>query len=301
MDIVFFDIEVSTSSNKIMDLGAVNDYDATIHTSSQGDFFNFAKDIGGHNILNHDLKYLSHLGLEKKKAIDTLYLSPLMFPMRPSHKLLKDEKILSDALNNPLLDAQKSKELFYDEVNAFRALDEDLKEIYFKLLKDSAEFKGFFEFLGYSIPTKGILRIFQGGSENKNTAKIIKKRFEGAICENADIDSFIAEHPIELAYALSVINLKDKKSITPAWVLRNFPSTENILFLLRNKPCHNKDCIYCESKLDVRKKLKEVFGYDNFRTYDGEPLQERAAATAVDNDSLLAIFPTGGGKSTTRV
>ena len=302
MDIVFFDIEVSTSSNKIMDLGAVNDYDATIHTSSQGDFFNFVKDakfIGGHNILNHDLKYLAHLGLEKKKAIDTLYLSPLMFPMRPSHKLLKDEKILSDALNNPLLDAQKSKELFYDEVNAFRALDEDLKEIYFKLLKDSAEFKGFFEFLGYSIPTKGILRIFQGGSENKNTAKIIKKRFEGAICENADIDSFIAEHPIELAYALSVINLKDKKSITPAWVLRNFPSTENILFLLRNKPCHNKDCIYCESKLDVRKKLKEVFGYDNFRTYDGEPLQERAAAAAVNNDSLLAIFPTGGGKSIT--
>ena len=302
MNIVFLDLEVSTSSNKIMDLGAVNADGAEIHTSSQGKFLDFVKDaefVGGHNILNHDLKYLAHLGLDKKKVVDTLYLSPLMFPMRPSHKLLKDEKILSDALNNPLLDAQKSKELFYDEVNAFKALDEDLKSIYFSLLKDTAEFKGFFEFLGYTTPTKSFLGIFQNRSEVKNTTKLIERRFKGAICENSDIEKFVADNPKELAYALSVINLKDKRSITPAWVLRNFPDTENILFLLRNKPCHNKDCIYCESKLDVRKKLKTFFGYDNFRTYDGEPLQEQAAAAAVNNDSLLAIFPTGGGKSIT--
>ena len=301
VSIVFLDIEVSTSSNKIMDLGAVNDQDSTFHNSIQGDFLNFVKDaefIGGHNILNHDLKYLAHLDLRKKKVIDTLYLSPLMFPMRPSHKLLKDDKILSDALNNPLLDAQKSKGLFYDEVNAFKALDNDLKEIYLNLLKGTAEFKGFFEFLGYSVSTKKFLGIFQNGSESKNTANLIKKRFEGLICENADIDTFVTDRPIELAYALAVINLKDKRSITPAWVLKNYPYIENILFLLRNKPCHKK-CAYCEGKLDVRKKLKTFFGYDNFRTYDGEPLQEQAAAAAVNNDSLLAIFPTGGGKSIT--
>jgi len=115
VNIAFLDIEVSTSSNKIMDLGAVNANDAEIHTSSQGKFMDFVKDaefIGGHNILKHDLKYLAHLELNKKKVVDTLYLSPLMFPMRPSHKLLKDDKILSDALNNPLLDAKKSKDLF---------------------------------------------------------------------------------------------------------------------------------------------------------------------------------------------
>ena len=301
VSIVFLDIEVSISSNKIMDLGAVNDQNSTFHNSIQGDFLNFVKDaefIGGHNILNHDLKYLAHLDLGKKKVIDTLYLSPLMFPMRPSHKLLKDDKILSDAPNNPLLDAQKSKGLFYDEVNAFKALDNDLKEIYLNLLKGTAEFKGFFEFLGYSVSTKKFLGIFQNGSESKNTANLIKKRFEGSICENADIDKFVSDHPIELAYALAVINLKDKRSITPAWVLKNYPYIENILFLLRNKPCHKK-CAYCEGKLDVRKKLKTFFGYDNFRTYDGEPLQEQAAAAAVNNDSLLAIFPTGGGKSIT--
>ena len=146
-----------------MDLGAVNSHDVPFHSQSQGKFMDFVKDaeyVGGHNILNHDLKYLAHLELNKKKVIDTLYLSPLMFPKRPSHKLLKDDKILSDALNNPLLDAQKSKDLFYDEVNAFNALDSDLKEIYLSLLKGTVEFKGFFEFLGYSVSTKKFLGIF---------------------------------------------------------------------------------------------------------------------------------------------
>jgi len=303
VSVVFLDIEVSTSSGKIADLGAVDSLDQTIHTPSQGDFLNFVKDaeyVGGHNVLNHDLLYLKHLDLDKKKVIDTLYLSPLMFPMRPSHKLLKDEKILSDTLNNPLLDAQKSRDLFHDEVNAFNALDDDLKDIYFNLLKGSKEFKDFFEYVGLKEENKGFFNSFFSARSNiKDLVKQIQTRFAGLICENASIESFVTEHPIELAYALSVINLQDKRSITPAWVLRNYPYTENILFLLRNNPCHEPTCPYCNGKLDVRKKLKEIFGYDNFRTYDGEPLQEQAAAAAVNNDSLLAIFPTGGGKSIT--
>lgn len=303
VSVVFLDIEVSTSSGKIADLGAVDSQDQTIHTPSQGEFLNFVKDaeyVGGHNVLNHDLQYLKHLDLDKKKVIDTLYLSPLMFPMRPSHKLLKDEKILSDTLNNPLLDAQKSRDLFHDEVNAFHALDDDLRDIYFNLLKGTKEFKDFFEYVGLKEEEKGFFNnFFSARSNTKILVKQIQDRFAGIICENASIESFVTEHPIELAYALSVINLQDKRSITPAWVLRNYPYTENILFLLRNNPCHEPTCPYCSGKLDVRKKLKEIFGYDNFRTYDGEPLQEQAAAAAVNNDSLLAIFPTGGGKSIT--
>ncbi|MCQ2121624.1 MAG: RecQ family ATP-dependent DNA helicase [Fibrobacter sp.] len=303
MSLVFLDIEVSTSSGKIADLGAVDSQDQTIHTPSQGDFLNFVKDaeyVGGHNVLNHDLQYLKHLDLDKKKVIDTLYLSPLMFPMRPSHKLLKDEKILSDALNNPLLDAQKSRDLFHDEVNAFNALDADLKDIFFNLLKGFREFKYFFEYVGLKEESKGFFNnLLSARSSNKNLVKQIQTRFAGLICENASFESFVTEHPIELAYALSVINLQDKRSITPAWVLRNYPYTENILFMLRNNPCHELTCPYCNGKLDVRKKLKEIFGHDSFRTYDGEPLQEQAASAAVNNDSLLAIFPTGGGKSIT--
>ena len=51
--------------------------------------------------------------------------------------------------------------------------------------------------------------------------------------------------------------------------------------------------------LDIHYNLKQLFGYDAFRTYDGEPLQEQASQAAVNGKSLLAIFPTGGGKSLT--
>lgn len=67
---------------------------------------------------------------------------------------------------------------------------------------------------------------------------------------------------------------------------------------LRHTRCA-QGCSYCDSQLDVHLKLKQFFGYDQFRTFEGENLQERAAQAAVDGKSLLAIFPTGGGKSLT--
>ncbi len=45
--------------------------------------------------------------------------------------------------------------------------------------------------------------------------------------------------------------------------------------------------------------LKAFFGHEAFRTYNGEPLQENAVRAAIDGESLLAVFPTGGGKSIT--
>ncbi|MCF0224054.1 MAG: RecQ family ATP-dependent DNA helicase, partial [Fibrobacter sp.] len=200
MGIVFLDIEVS-ADNKISDLGAVDSNNNGIHTPSQGEFANFIKGaeyIGGHNILKHDLQYLKHLDLGKKKIIDTLYLSPLMFPRKPYHKLLKDEKILSDSLNNPLLDAQKSKVLFFDEINAFHSLDDDLKAIYYHLLKSTEEFRDFFEFIDYKLPSKSFFGLMQ---------KLIQARFSLFVCEHAPIEDFISHHPIELAYALAIINV----------------------------------------------------------------------------------------------
>jgi ATP-dependent DNA helicase RecQ len=58
-------------------------------------------------------------------------------------------------------------------------------------------------------------------------------------------------------------------------------------------------CPYCNNALDIHKGLKRFFGFDSFRTYGGEPLQEKAVKAAIDNKSILAVFPTGGGKSIT--
>ena len=96
----------------------------------------------------------------------------------------------------------------------------------------------------------------------------------------------------------SFILNKKTHSITPPWVLKNYPEVERIMFQLRNKPCIS-GCTYCNNALDIHKGLKRFFGFDSFRTYGGEPLQEKAVKAAIDNKSILAVFPTGGGKSIT--
>ncbi|MFN6946196.1 MAG: RecQ family ATP-dependent DNA helicase [Cytophagaceae bacterium] len=288
--IAFFDVEIS-GKTKISDIGAVwSDKDGSFHGTSVGSFENFianADFLCGHNILHHDVPFLKEngLNLSNKKFIDTLYWSPLLFPKNPYHRLVKDDKLDPEGRNNPLNDSIKAKDLFYSEVHAFQNLPEHLKNIYFRLLYQQKEFSGLFLYLNFISDLK------------ENITGLIKNYFKGTICENADLASLIGEHPVSLAYALAIINCHDKYSITPKWILKNYPEIENILYLLRNKPCHS--CHYCEEAFDPFKGLSRFFGFSGFRAYDGEPLQQKAVEAALDNKSLLAIFPTGGGKSIT--
>ena len=287
--IVYFDAEIGAEDHKIRDIGALRDGE-TFHSASVADFWAFAADacyLCGHNIIHHDLQYLSPLCPTPLQAapIDTLYLSPLLFPRRPYHALLKDDKLQSDELNNPVNDSEKARRLFLDEVNAFAALPEGRKRIYCALLKDQEEFHGFFQYVGFSeLPP--------------DLPSLIRILFRGKLCENADIPALIEHSPVELAYALALIGANDEYSITPPWVLKTFPGVGNVLKLLRNTPCR-KGCAYCRKALDIHKALLERFNFKEFRTYNGEPLQENAARAAVDGKSLLAVFPTGGGKSVT--
>lgn len=286
--IVFIDTEVDIDTGKVCDYGAVDSEDRQLHTGSESAFSDFIKEndfICGHNILAHDLKYIEKAvdasGI--KYAVDTLFLSPLLFPNRPYHALLKDDKLQTDELNNPLNDSIKAKELLYDEVNAFEALDDKLKNIFCSLLYVQKEFYGFFMYMGIT--------------PNGDLPSLIAERFDGSICRNCDLSAVIQNCPIELAYCLALISANDRYSIIPHWVHINFPAVENVMRLLRSTPCGK--CEYCRRELDVHTKLKSIFGYDDFRRYNGEPLQEKAVKAAVENRSLLAVFPTGGGKSIT--
>ncbi|MGB3468189.1 MAG: RecQ family ATP-dependent DNA helicase, partial [Cyclobacteriaceae bacterium] len=58
-------------------------------------------------------------------------------------------------------------------------------------------------------------------------------------------------------------------------------------------------CAYCNESLDIANALSRYFGYNLFRTYEDVPLQEKAVQSAVNGESLIAVFPTGGGKSLT--
>jgi ATP-dependent DNA helicase RecQ len=291
--IIFFDTEINPKSEKILDIGALAENGKTFHSNSLQDFAEFlsdAKYICGHNIIKHDLHYLekhindSYAG--KFLIIDTLYLSPLLFPKKPYHRLVKDEKLQTNELNNPVNDSQKAKELFYDEVSAFNNLPEKFKQILFMLLQNETEFKQFFEYLSYNKKSEITLE------------SIIQEYFRNKICSNTDLTNLIQNYPIELAYCLSLINCTDRNSITPPWVLKSYPEIDRIIYLLRDKPCLI-GCEYCNEVLDAEKGLKKFFGFDSFRTFEGESLQEDAVNAAIENKSLLAVFPTGGGKSLT--
>lgn len=196
---------------------------------------------------------------------------------------MKDEKLQTEELNNPLNDAIKAKDLFYDEISAFQEINSELKQIYYALLGDKKEFQWFFDFVNYSF-------------YDNNISSLIKLRFTDKICQHVDLDKIIIETPIELAYSLALINADSRYSITPPWVIKNYPEVERVMYLLRNNPCL-QGCSYCNKSLDARIGLKKFFGFDSYRKYGGKSLQEDAVKAAINNKSILAVFPTGGGKS----
>jgi ATP-dependent DNA helicase RecQ len=294
--IAFIDTEIEPNSRKILDIGSVKNNGSSFHQTSVVEFVKFLKGteyVCGHNIFNHDVKYigkaLNEAGVSTSNIIDTLFLSPLLFPTKPYHALLKDDKLQSEDSNNPLNDSIKARDLFNDEIAAFKQTDENLKQIFYLLLHNKKEFHSFFSFIKYK----------NGSSDIE---QLINQKFKNEICEQIDLKKIILENPVELAYCLSLINSfihhKKMHSITPPWVLKNYPEVEQIILRLRNKPCLS-GCFYCDNALDVHKGLKRFFGFDSYRLYGGESLQENAVKAAVDNKSLLAVFPTGGGKSIT--
>lgn len=305
--IVFFDTEIEPNSCKVLDIGCVKEPWAIFHSNSLSDFSRFIEGsefICGHNIFHHDLEYIQSAvkaaGIHRSNCIDTLFLSPLLFPKKPYHALLKDDKLQTDELNNPVNDSIKARDLFFDEANAFMGLDTSMKRIFLTLLKNAEEFQGFFHFLNYEVkgldPVDSVDPVIDMKVLTLETD--IKEKFKGQICEHVNLQRIIINNPIELAYSLALINTKNRYSVTPPWVLKKFPEVGSVFYLLRNKPCL-QGCIYCNEALDAKKGLKRFFGFDSFRTFAGEPLQEKAVKAAIDNKSLLAVFPTGGGKSIT--
>jgi ATP-dependent DNA helicase RecQ len=293
--IAFIDTEVNPQTKKVADYGAVREDGAVLHSHSKADFDAFVSKcdtVCGHNIINFDLRYTSLKG--NPTIVDTLFLSPLLFPKRPYHHLVKDDKLQVDEQNNPVNDSMKARDLLNDEVSAWNQLSDNRREIYYYLLNNKQEFGGFFNYIGYSPNISWISAIF---ASKPDWRQLILKDYDGKVCSHADFETLVKQYPIELAYCLAVIGADDIFSITPAWVIRNYPLVVNVMNMLCNTSCC--DCEYCHQRLDAHRGLMEFFGYDEFRTFDGVPMQQQAVESAIRVESLLTIFPTGGGKSLT--
>ncbi|MCB0737732.1 MAG: RecQ family ATP-dependent DNA helicase, partial [Bacteroidetes bacterium] len=184
--IAFIDTEIEPKSRKILDIGSVKGDGNSFHKTSVPEFVQFligTQFVCGHNIFNHDIKFigkaLTDASINPTNIIDTLFLSPLLFPTRPYHALLKDDKLQSEDINNPLNDSIKAKDLFYDEVAAFNQTDERLKQIFYLLLHNKREFNSFFRFIEYRCETLDL-------------EKLKKKKFENEICKQVDLSRIIS-------------------------------------------------------------------------------------------------------------
>jgi ATP-dependent DNA helicase RecQ len=261
---------------------------------------------GGHNILWHDLPVLADEGrcpeLLKLPVLDTLLLSPLAFPQKPYHRLIKNDKLVTAARSNPLNDAQASRQVAADALHALGgAYAADWPFICAFLaagnLPDTAK-------AGLDLTTRLM------GSEKIATGEALRRfatRFPDRYC-HAGLQRLVSEPGgavpwLSLAFVSAWIRVAGTDSIVPPWVKRQFPGVYGVMHELRSAPCGDPSCGYCAETHDPVRQLRKFFSYDAFRPEPCLPsdptrgLQEEIVRQAMAGRPLLAILPTGGGKS----
>ena len=294
--ILYIDLE-TTPQGKINDVGALFN-NKEYHQSGFGPIEDWIKEtryVCGHNILAHDIPILKErfgeATFKDKVLIDTLLWSPILFADHPYHKLVKGYKLINDQeYSNPLSDCILTKQLLQDELNAFGQLNKELKTTYYNILNKDVRYSWLFDILQYQ-PDPNL------EMDYRMTPNLINR-----ICLNSNWSKWLGDNPAALTYALAIINAQEENSACSSWVLHNEPDVQTILDELRFRSCDDPVCSYCNEELDPRKALERYFGYENFRSFDpGETIsiQERTVRAGLRNESFVAVFPTGGGKSLT--
>ena len=129
------DVEVGWNDHKIHDIGGLLYNGAVYHNASKRGLLDFISNVDyvcGHNIIHHDAKYLFEGEHHPWIIVDTLYMSPLLFPDRPYHRLVKDDKLIDDQMNNPVNDCKKAKDLLLDEISCWNSLPDEKRRSPFR-------------------------------------------------------------------------------------------------------------------------------------------------------------------------
>ena len=77
------DVEIGLTDHRIHDIGALRYDGAIFHKATKEELLPFLERVEylcGHNIIHHDAKYLFEDQPIPWRLVDTLYLSPLLFP-----------------------------------------------------------------------------------------------------------------------------------------------------------------------------------------------------------------------------
>ena len=312
-DCLSLDLEVGVQDSRIHKFAAVRpDSDrAMLFPAGRGglaaalasldDFAAGAAFLLGHNLIDFDLPHLRavnpRLRLLRLPAVDTLRLNPLAFPRNPYHHLVKhyqDGQLRRGRVNNPELDARLTLEIFDSQRKKLKDAPPDLLTAWHWLttVEDGAGCDRVFAFL----------RRARRPSDAEAHAAIYGC-LDGTACQTHAHESMVkaAQQSWPMAYALAWLSVSGGNSVMPPWVRHQFPEAGRLVRRLRDTPCDDPVCDWCRERHDAVRELRRWFGFDGFRLEppdkDGRSLQQSVVEAAMAGEHLLAILPTGAGKS----
>lgn len=134
-------------------------------------------------------------------------------------------------------------------------------------------------------------------------AAAIGRCMAGQVCTTATLRVLAdaRQQSWPLAYTLAWLSVAGSNSVMPPWVRHQFPAAGVMVRLLRDTACADPACGWCRERHDARSELKRWFGFPDFRPEpvgeDGRPLQQAIVEAAMAGKYVLAILPTGTGKS----
>lgn len=259
----------------------------------------------GHNLTRFDRAHLAAadptLELLKLPDVDTLWLSPLAFPRNPYHHLVKhyqDAALTRGQLNDAELDARNALQLFHDEHGALAACHRHAPGLVLA-----------WHWLATQDDAAGGVNAFfttvrqQPRPKTADALAAIAAQIKDAGCKT-QLDRILADvsvHGWPLAYALAWLSVAGGNSVMPPWVRHQFPEASALIRALRDTPCDDTACGWCQERHNPVKELTRWFGFDAFRPEPvdpaGRPLQQTITEAAMRGKHVLGILPTGTGKS----
>ena len=262
-----------------------------------------AKLLVGHNLRRHDVPQLQRqypgLACLDLPILDTLELSAIAFPANPYHRLVKGYKLISDSRNDPVKDARLALDLASEEVDALfdtQRIDPEWVALLHFLLRGDR-------------PLAHLLATIRTAAapETTEATEIALRRF-GPVCCSTRLSQFGeldvdggAEHSMALAYALGWIRVSGGNSVLPIWVHSAIPKVRSLIGDLRERNCGQTGCRYCQEQHHPEALLFAHFQKPTFRERpaapDGTSLQRAIVVAGLERKSVLAVLPTGGGKS----
>ena len=263
-----------------------------------------AERLVGHNIVDFDLpilrRYLPDAGLVRLPVIDTLYLSPLAAPEHPYHRLVKGYKLVESGRNDPVGDCLLARELLRDCRELLRdraAANPGLLDVYRSCFEGGTGM--FLEEIGGRTLQREELLLRWLELAGKRVCRA------SAVVSLPEVLDRTEQRPA-VAYVLAWMTaLPDEHgrsdSVLPRWVHHKFSEASRLIHKVRRVRCGSLGCGYCSVAHDPERLLHRYFGFPQFRgrptTPSGDSLQEVITTAVLADEPVLAIMPTGGGKS----